>query len=149
VVNTGKGVIAWFNGVPGAFSRVFGSIGGIILAPFKIAFNAVANLWNRTIGSIGFSIPSWVPFVGGKSFHVGQIPTYHTGGVVGGAGDVLARLRGGEGVFTPQQMAAMGGAGNIEVHVYIGDKELTDMINVQVTERNRGTRRAVMAGATR
>ena len=149
VVDTGKGVIAWFTGLPGAFGTIFGKVTDIILWPFKTAFNAVATLWNRTIGSIGFDIPSWIPLIGGKSFHVPKIPTFHTGGVVGGAGEVLARLRGGEGVFTPEQMAAMGGAGNIEVHVFIGDKELTDMINVQVTERNRGTRRAVAAGATR
>jgi hypothetical protein len=36
------------------------------------------------------------------------IEQYHTGGIVPGSGDVPAILQGGEGVFTPEQMAVLG-----------------------------------------
>ena len=36
------------------------------------------------------------------------ISQYHTGGIVPGSGDVPAILQGGEGVFTPEQMAVLG-----------------------------------------
>ena len=38
----------------------------------------------------------------------GGVPKYHTGGVVPGSGEKLAMVQGGEGIFTPRQMQALG-----------------------------------------
>ena len=47
-------------------------------------FNAIARLWNRGPGAIGFSIPEWVPGIGGNRFSVPDIPILHNGGIVPG-----------------------------------------------------------------
>lgn len=72
-------------------------VGNAIVAPFRSAFNAIRNLWNNTLGGKGFSIPGWVPGIGGNSF---RIPTFHTGGTASGAmgGEFLAVLKAGERV---------------------------------------------------
>jgi hypothetical protein len=81
-----------------------------IVAPFKAAFNAVAHLWNSTVGGFGFSVPSWVPLVGGDSFKIPMMPVLHNGGFVPGSGDVPIIAQGGEFVMSRQMVAAAGGA---------------------------------------
>lgn len=109
IKNAGIAVWNWLKALPGRIANVFKSIGSAISSPFISAFNAIRNFWNSTLGGKGFSIPSWVPLIGGHSF---SIPYFHTGGIVGGSGDQLAMLKGGEGVFTREQMAAMGNGSN-------------------------------------
>lgn len=43
--------------------------------PFKQAFNAIAKMWNNTIGGLSFKAPSWIPGIGGKGFEVPELPT--------------------------------------------------------------------------
>lgn len=59
--------------------RVFTGLGDAITYPFKIAFEAIKRLWNNTVGGFGFSVPSWVPGIGGKGWH---IPEMARGGIV-------------------------------------------------------------------
>lgn len=75
-------VLGWFKGIPGKISGFFSSLKDKITAPFKAAFNAVAGLWNNTIGKISFDIPSWVPGIGGKGFSVPNISMLADGGIV-------------------------------------------------------------------
>jgi hypothetical protein len=140
-------VVSWLSGVPGRIGGFFSGLGSLILAPFRWAFNRVADAWNNTLGSVGFSIPDWVPGIGGRGWSFPRMPYFHTGGVVPGIGETLAVLRGGEGVFTPEQMAAMG-SGNVEVHVYIGDQELRGIVRTEVRESNRMLKRSVLAGVS-
>jgi hypothetical protein len=51
-----------------------GFIADVITAPFKAAFKSVAFLWNNTVGKLSFTVPSWVPLIGGKGFDVPDIP---------------------------------------------------------------------------
>lgn len=93
-----------------AASNVASAIGNA----FRSAFNWIANLWNSTVGSINFSIPSWVPGIGGASFAMPKIPTFHDGGVVPGApgSETLALLQAGETVLPTQ-----GGGGGLGMAV--------------------------------
>ena len=82
-----------WDGIKGAFSKVwdfitgaigkakdiFGGLGDTIKDAFKTAFNFVADIWNKTIGKIGFKAPSWL---GGWEFSVPDIPKMAKGGVV-------------------------------------------------------------------
>lgn len=108
VKNFVKGRIDSIVGFFRAFGgRVRGAVSGLanaIKSPFSSAFNAIRRLWNSTAGGFGFSIPDWIPRIGGKSF---SIPKMHTGGIVPGVGDVPILAQAGEGVFTRQQMAAL------------------------------------------
>lgn len=70
------GVWKWFvDSLDWLFSRVY----DIITYPFRRAIDAIKWLWNSTVGGFGFTVPSWIPLVGGKGFH---IPEMATGGIV-------------------------------------------------------------------
>lgn len=58
-----------------------------ILWPFRQAFNAIADIWNNTIGGLSFHIPDWVPGIGGKGFTVPKI----------GHWDAIAAISNGSG----------------------------------------------------
>lgn len=60
------------------------SIAELIVRPYREAFRAIAWLWNNTVGRLSFSIPGWVPGVGGKGFDVPDIPMLAKGGIVTG-----------------------------------------------------------------
>jgi hypothetical protein len=74
--------------VDGVFSAVRWWISNVTIPLFKgllgaatFVFNAIASVWNNTVGKLAFTIPSWVPLLGGKSFAMPKI------GGGGGDGD--------------------------------------------------------------
>lgn len=75
----------WLKKVPGWIGDAFKKIANFITAPFRFAFNQVAKLWNNTIGRLSWTVPNWVPFIGGNSISVPNLPTFHTGGIVPGS----------------------------------------------------------------
>ena len=100
-IKKGAGALVDFLGaIPGAIGTAFKSITNFIFAPFKAAFNMVADAWNNTIGKLSWTVPSWVPFVGGNSISAPKLPKYHTGTIVSGAlgSESLAILQAGEKV---------------------------------------------------
>jgi phage-related protein len=123
----------------------------------KGAYNALAAGWNRIDISIGpFTIPDWVPVIGGATFHIPDIipdiPRLAVGGFTGN-GSPLAQLDPQEMVLplnssrgidalaaAIERASAMtmgpGIGGGIEVRVFIGDRELTDIIDVQIEQHD-------------
>lgn len=73
-------IVGVFKGMPGALSGALSGVVDFITSPFREAFNAIARLWNNTIGRLSFSFPDWVPGLGGKGFDVPDIPTFARGG---------------------------------------------------------------------
>lgn len=136
-------VVDWFRNVPKWFGDVFDKAGKAITAPFRAAFNSIARLWNSTVGRLDFTIPGWVPGIGGNSFGMPSIPTFHQGtgpgGVPGPPGaEVLAVLQAGEGVTSRAGM--VGGGGDIVIR---GDgselgEALIGVIRMAMTTRNNG-----------
>jgi hypothetical protein len=100
--------------IPGWIGTAFGAVADGISAPFRLAFNLVSKAWNNTIGKLSWSVPGWVPFIGGNTISVPNLPTFHAGGRVPGAPgqNILAMLQAGETVNS----AAGGGALAIELH---------------------------------
>ncbi|MBW0117027.1 HlyD family secretion protein [Pseudonocardia abyssalis] len=100
--------------IPGWLGSTFAGIGNAISGPFKSGFNAIARAWNNSIGRLSWTVPGWVPFIGGNSISVPKLPTFHTGGVVPGAkgSEVMAMLQAGERVI-PADRAGSGGGGTI------------------------------------
>ncbi|GAB6938363.1 phage tail protein [Isoptericola variabilis] len=100
-------LVSWFRNLPSRFGSALGGLGSSIGGVFKSAFNNVASWWNNSIGRIGFTVPSWVPKVGGRSFDVPNIPYLASGGtiarggwaVVGEEGPELAHLPANTTVF--------------------------------------------------
>jgi hypothetical protein len=70
-----------FGSLVSGIGKIFGGIFDIVTAPFRMAFNLVAKMWNNTVGKLSFTVPSWV--VGplrGKSFSIPKIPEWSAGG---------------------------------------------------------------------
>jgi hypothetical protein len=92
----------------------------------KTIFNGIATIWNNTFGKLSFSIPSWVPGLGGKGFEVPNIPMLAEGGIV--TGPTLAMIgegNGPEAVIPLSRMGefGMGGGGGITVNVHGADPQ--------------------------
>ena len=90
----------WLKKIPGWIGTAFGKIAGFITRPFKSAFNAVSDAWNNTVGRLSWSVPSWVPIIGGNSISVPHLPKFHAGGTVPGipGSEVMTVLQAGERV---------------------------------------------------
>lgn len=90
----------WLKQVPGWIGGAFGKVADAVSWPFRKGFNTVADAWNATVGRLHWTVPSWVPFIGGDSISVPRLPHFHSGGIVPGpvGSDVLAVLQGGERV---------------------------------------------------
>ena len=113
-------VLKFFHDLPGHIGDALKAVGSFITAPFRAAFNFVADLWNNTLGKINFTIPGWVPVVGGKGFGFPQMPKMHTGGIVPGrpGQDVPIMAQAGERVIP----ANRAGASGITVTQYISSQ---------------------------
>jgi hypothetical protein len=106
-----KGMLAGgkavFDGLTTYFDGVF--------AIFKTLFNAIAKLWNNTIGKLSFSVPDWVPGLGGKGFDVPNIPMLADGGIVTGPTLAMIGERGPEAVIPLSGRG--GGMGNYTINI--------------------------------
>lgn len=83
-------VVGFITAIPERIRVGFTRLADIITAPFRAAFNAIARFWNNTIGRLSFSIPSWVPGIGGNGFSMPKIPMLQKGGEILRTGLVLA-----------------------------------------------------------
>jgi hypothetical protein len=85
-------VIGWFDSIYNHFAKggVWNGIQALITAPFHLAFKAIADLWNSTVGSLSFKIPGWVPGLGNKGFSMPKIPALAQGGLITNDGLVYA-----------------------------------------------------------
>tara|TARA_R110000822_G_scaffold36003_2_gene101514 strand:- start:69 stop:1520 length:1452 start_codon:yes stop_codon:yes gene_type:complete len=70
-----------------------------LIAPFKAAFNGIARAWNNTIGKFSFTVPSWVPGIGGSGFSMPDIPYLADGGIVTGPTLAMIGEKGPEAVI--------------------------------------------------
>lgn len=97
-----QGVLDFFEGIPGAIGEFFSGVGDTIKAPFITAFNAIANAWNSTIGSLSWTVPDWIPVIGGSTVSVPNLPTLATGGTATAAGWSLIGEAGPELLHMPR-----------------------------------------------
>jgi F0F1-type ATP synthase assembly protein I len=120
--------------IPERLKSDFAKVFGFITAPFRAAFNFVSDAWNNTIGRLRWTVPDWVPFIGGNTISAPKLPRFHTGGVVSGAfgAETLAVLQAGERVTGGSNG---GGGGQMRtVFVDLGD-EIMSIIKRRVGER--------------
>jgi hypothetical protein len=86
-----------------------------ILGVYKSIFNGIAKLWNNTVGKLSFSVPDWVPFIGGKGFDVPNIPMLAEGGIVSSPTLAMIGEAGPEAVIPLDRYR--GGGGNYTINV--------------------------------
>jgi phage-related protein len=118
MIGIGEKLLKAVTKIPGLIKKVWGGVFGILTAPFRAAFNFIARAWNATVGKLSWTVPSWVPGIGGNSIGVPNLPQFHTGGHASGAmgGEFMALLRAGERVVPTsgggsQTVAVMAGGG--------------------------------------
>lgn len=104
-------VRGWFEDLPAKLRSAFSGLFNIITWPFRTAFNFVSDAWNNTIGKLRWSVPSWVPFIGGNTISAPRLPRFHQGidrvpGVPGS--EMLAVLQAGERVTPAHQNRTSG-----------------------------------------
>lgn len=131
-VVTGDTDLIWnsINGLIAGIGNVFWGVVDLITSPFRQAFDNIKGLWNSTIGGMGFTIPDWVPGVGGGSF---RIPYMASGGTITAAGTVLVGEQGPELLDLPSgarvrplSAADMATSETTSYSVMVGDVNLSD-----------------------
>jgi hypothetical protein len=106
-----KGMLAGGKAVFDGLTTYFSGVYNI----FKTLFNAIAKLWNNTIGALSFSVPDWVPGLGGKGFDVPNIPMLADGGIVTGPTLAMIGESGPEAVIPLSGRG--GGMGNYTINI--------------------------------
>lgn len=128
-----KKVWASISALPGELRDIFSKVTGFITAPFIAGFNKVSDAWNATIGKLHWSVPGWVPGVGGNSISAPKLPKFHQGGTAPGSmgSEFLAILQAGETV----SRGGDGGHGEITVVVQLVDGEVLRIVRTEVSRR--------------
>lgn len=101
-----------------AFGDLVKSYANLLLRVWGTAFNFIAKAWNNTLGGLDFSVPDWVPGIGGKGFTVPtikewNIPQLADGGIVTGPTLALIGEAGPEAVVPLDK-----GMGGTVINVY-------------------------------
>jgi phage-related protein len=103
-------------------AKVIGRVAEIITTPYRIAFQAIAKMWNATLGGFGISIPGFsIPFgpsFGGLSFTIPNIPTFRAAGGPLNAGQAAIVGERGPELFIPS------GAGTVVPNGAMGRTEI-------------------------
>lgn len=122
IKKTAVDVWEWLKKLPELIGREFKAITDFIYAPFKAAFNLVSKAWNNTIGKLSWTVPNWIPGLGGNTISAPKLPMFHRGGIMPGAPGTegLALLQAGE-TITPA------GQGGGSLTLAVGDAAGSDM----------------------
>ncbi len=115
IVDAGSWLLDQITSIPAKIGSAFKAVYGFVTAPFRMAFNFVADAWNNTVGKLSWTVPKWVPLVGGNSISAPKLPKFHAGvGRVPGppGSEMLAILQAGETVS-----AATGGSGRQVIEI--------------------------------
>jgi hypothetical protein len=113
-----------------------------VLGFYKGLFNGIAKLWNNTIGKLEFSIPDWVPIIGGKGFKVPNIPMLAEGGIVTKPTLALIGEAGPEAVVPLSRLdrgSPGGSVVNITINSTIADESLPERLVQALRTYNRTT----------
>ena len=92
-----------------------------MLGVVRAVFNGIATAWNNTVGKLKFTVPGWVPGIGGKGFDMPDIPMLANGGIVTGPTLAMIGEAGPEAVIPLDRMGSMGGGNNVTINVNGGD----------------------------
>lgn len=113
-----EGIVDFLKGIPSTVANLAKNMWSPIADAFIGVLNFLIDAWN----ALDFKLPSFaglevkgvqvIPGWEGSTLgmpDIPRIPSFHTGGIFQATGsEGLALLRNGEGVFTPEQMRALG-----------------------------------------
>jgi TP901 family phage tail tape measure protein len=146
-------LVSWLTGLPGRISNSLSSMWDGLKSGFRAAINWVIGKWNGlSFGIPGFSIAG--VSVPGVNVGTPDIPYLAKGGVVtrptmamvgeGREHEAVAPLSKLTGMIRDavQSVIGTGNTEPMEVHVHIGERELTEIVDVRIKHNNRRTARA-------
>lgn len=139
------GARALVNGVASAFNSLAGKIAGlanIMIAPYRMAFDAIKWAWNSTVGGFGVSIPKIFGF-GGASF---TIPEMAKGGIVNGPTLAMIGEAGPEAVVPLRGPNARGIGGTTTVRLELAGADDEMLRRLRKTIRTKGGNVQVVLG---
>lgn len=111
-----EAVVGFFQSIPGRLGDAMSTVADVLTAPYREAFQLIRQLWNGTIGGFSFSVPSWIPGVGGKGF---TIPKMHTGGIVPGVAGTEVPIMAMAGERVSQGANGGGAGGGPTYNIYV------------------------------
>lgn len=146
------GTLAIWNGIKNGIKSPINAIIGYINKMISGIVSGI-NAMTSALNSISFSVPDWVPGIGGSSFGLNipqitapQIPKLADGAVIRGGDPFMAVLgdqpHGQTNIETPlptmlkafkQALAESGsmGGGDISVKVFLGEKDITNAVKTE------------------
>lgn len=110
-----NGLIRLIQGAWNTINNAMGGIADVLKYPFKVAIDAIRSLWNNTIGRFSFTVPSWVPGLGGKGW---SMPRMAAGGIVNKPTIALIGEAGPEAVVPLNSSNTPSLGGNVTINVY-------------------------------
>jgi TP901 family phage tail tape measure protein len=139
-------VWGFFQTAKNIIGSVFSNIADAISGPFRTAFNFISDAWNNTIGKLSWSVPGWVPVIGGNTISAPKLPRFADGGIFNagmGGGSGLAILHDNEMILNPQQQKALfsgkglggGPAINVTINTVAGDPDAIERIVIDAIAR--------------
>jgi len=110
----------FFTSVVTFISDSAGNLVSPIVSVFKAAINTIIGLWNKLDFKISFSVPSWVPIIGGDSWQspdiFPDIPFLAKGGIVNSPTLAMIGEAGPEAVIPLNKAGMMGNTINVTVN---------------------------------
>ncbi len=146
IINGIATVWGFFQTAKDIIGSVFTNIADAISGPFKTAFNFISDAWNNTVGKLSWSVPGWVPVIGGNTISAPKLPRFEAGGIFNagmGGGSGLAVLHDNEMILNPQQQKALfsgkglggGPAINVTINTVAGDPDAIERIVIDAIAR--------------
>lgn len=135
-------VLGILSAIPSGIAGLFSGLADAMSRPFELAFNGIASIWNNTVGKLSFSIPDWVPGIGGKGFDVPDIPTFSLPGrgnahTSGSFGNNVRKLAGG-GVITRPTLALLGETARARPEIAAPAHMLRSIVDDAIAGNGRG-----------
>lgn len=147
ILSAGKSTWNWLRELPGRLSGVFSSVGSRLASPFISAFNRIADAWNNTVGRLSWSVPGWVPGIGGNSISAPRLPRFHTGGIVPGVPGTEVPIMAMAGERVSRRGTDNGGTlGMANISVKIDGDVLIEAVG-RLVRRRGGDTQFVLGGA--
>jgi hypothetical protein len=150
VVRNLNGLVNFIEGIVGKVRSAASSVAHGIASPI----NAVLRAWN----AIEFKLPK-IPAIkigkhkiggfGGATYGVPNIPLIPMAGGAVVSAPTLAMVGEGQGreIVTPESLLRdIVGQPNVQVRVFIGATELTDIVRTEIVDANTGIARVLLAG---
>jgi len=82
VIGKISGIISYVTGMPSRVAGVLRTLFSPLYDSAAFVLRNIARAWNATLGGVSFTIPQWVPGLGGNSYSFPKMPSFARGGML-------------------------------------------------------------------